>query len=310
MSGRVPPQPGGVFVHPLSYVRAERGWTYQDLVTIIARRVGNMARRREKAWRWEHWGTMPDRDTQLALAAELGVSEELLITHPWPDWLPVGDPISVDFSWDQAGSMLALNQALEKATMDRRGFMQLTGMSLTAFATDWLNVEPTQLMSVLRGGRITGEFVAQIEAGLPRLRLLGDNYGGQRARKLLDAELGMVVEVLEKSSYTPAVAQRLHGLAAELGRLAGFASFDAGLHSAAQRYWVAAVHSAHAAGDRAMGANILKSMALQCYDFGKFADFLAIARTAYESAGDVTPRTASMLAVRLASCPRERGRHD
>ncbi|MEU3163066.1 hypothetical protein [Streptosporangium sp. NPDC006930] len=285
----------------MSYIRAERGWTYQDLVTIIARRVGNMARRREKAWRWEHWGTTPDRDTQLALAAELGVGEELLITHPWPDWLPVGDPISVDFSWDQAGSMLALNQALEKAMMDRRGFMQLTGMSLTAFATDWLNVEPTQLMSVLRGGRITGEFVAQIEAGLPRLRLLGDNYGGQHARKLLDAELGMVVEVMEKSSYTPAVAQRLHGLAAELGRLAGFASFDAGLHSAAQRYWVSAVHSAHAAGDRAVGANILKSIALQCYDFGKFADFLAIARTAYASAGDVTPRTASMLAVRLAS---------
>lgn len=296
----VPTQPGGVFVHPLSYVRAERGWTYQDLVNVIARRVGNMARRREKAWRWEHWGVVPDRETQLALAAELEVSEELLHVQPWPDWLPVGDPIRVDFSWDQPGSILALNHALEKAMMDRRGFMRLTGMSLAGFATDWLNVEPAQLMSVLRGGRITEEFVAQIEAGLPRLRMLGDSYGGQRSRRLIDAELGMVVEVLEKSSYSATVAQRLHGLAAELGRLAGFASFDEGLHSAAQRYWVAAVHSAHAAGDRAVGVNILKSMALQCKDFGNFADGLTIARTAYESAGEVTPRTASMLAVRLA----------
>ncbi|MEV6862458.1 hypothetical protein AB0M44_15855 [Streptosporangium subroseum] len=284
----------------MSYVRAERGWSYQDLVNVIARRAGNMARRREKAWRWEHWGVVPDRETQIALAAELGVREELLDMQPWPAWLPVGDPIRVDFSWDQPGSMLAIDQAVGNAVMDRRGFMRLTGASLTGFATNWLTVDAAEVMSVLRGGRIGEDFVGQIEAGMPRLRMLEATYGGQRARRLIDAELGMVAEVLEKSSYSAAVAQRLHGLAAELGRLAGFASFDAGLHSAAQCYWVAAVHSAHAAGDRALGANILKSMALQCHDFGNFSEFLAIARGAYEGAGDITPRTAAMLAMRLA----------
>ncbi|MEU8203514.1 hypothetical protein [Streptosporangium sp. NPDC049046] len=284
----------------MSYVRAERGWTYQDLVTIIARRVGNMARRKEKAWRWEHWGTVPDRDTQLALAAELGVCEEMLVTHPWPAWLPVGEAIRVDFPWDQAGSLLALDHALEKAMMDRRGFMQLTGMSLTAFATDWLNVEPAQLASVLRGDRITEEFVSQIEAGLPRLVRLEAMYGGEQARNLLDAELGVVVKVLKKSSYSEDLAQRLHGLAAEIGELAGYASFDTGLHAAAQRYWVAAIRSAHTAGDRAVGASILRSMSLQCKDLGDLPGSVSIARTAYESAGRVTPRTASMLAARLA----------
>ncbi|WP_197048713.1 hypothetical protein [Streptosporangium roseum] len=267
---------------------------------VIARRAGNMARRREKAWRWEHWGVVPDRETQLALAAELGIREDLLDAQPWPERLPVGDPIRADFSWDQPGSMLALDQAVGNAMMDRRGFMRLTGVGLAGFAADWLNIDTAELMSVLGGGRITEDFVAQIEAGVPRLRMLGEAYGGQRSRRLIDAELGMVVEVLEKSSYSVAVAQRLHGLAAELGRLAGYISFDAGLHSAAQRYWVAAVHSAHTAGDRALGANILKSMALQCYDFGNFSGFLTIARTAYEGAGNVTPRTAGMLAVRLA----------
>ncbi|WP_344920278.1 hypothetical protein [Streptosporangium oxazolinicum] len=267
---------------------------------VIARRAGNMARRREKAWRWEHWGVVPDRETQIALAAELGIRQELIDTQPWPEWLPAGDPIRAEFSWDQPGSMLAIDQALGNAMMDRRGFMRLTGAGLAGFATEWLNVDPVELTSVLRGGRITEDFVSQIEAGMPRLRMLGEAYGGQRSRRLIDAELGMVAEVLEKSSYSVAVAQRLHGLAAELGRLAGYISFDAGLHSAAQRYWVAAVHSAHAAGDRALGANILKSMALQCYDFGDFSGFLAIARTAYEGAGNATPRTVGMLAVRLA----------
>ena len=45
-------------------------------MNIIACRVGNMAARREKAWRWEQRGIVPDRDSQLALAAELGVPAE------------------------------------------------------------------------------------------------------------------------------------------------------------------------------------------------------------------------------------------
>lgn len=79
----------------------------------------------------------------------------------------------------------------------------------------------------------------------------------------------MVVDVLDRSTYTAVVGQRLYALAAELGRMAGWASFDAGLHAAAQRYWLAALHAAHAAADRLLGANILKSMSLQCYDFGR-----------------------------------------
>lgn len=61
------------FEHPLTYVRADRDWTYQDLVNVIARPVDNMSTRREKAWRWEHWGVVPDQASQLALATELGV---------------------------------------------------------------------------------------------------------------------------------------------------------------------------------------------------------------------------------------------
>lgn len=300
MPRRTVVQQEGVFVHPLSYVRFERGWTYQDLVNVIADRVGNMARRREKAWKWEHWGVVPDRETQLALAAVLSVPEEHVNLFPWPEWLPDGDPIRTDFPWSQAGSVLANDHALGRAMMDRRGFIRLTGAALVGFAEDWLHVDPAELNAVMQGGRITDEFVDQIEAGLPRLRMLEAAYGGQRARKLVDAELGMVTEVLSRSSYTSAVARRLHALAAELGRVAGFACFDAGLHSAAQRYWVAAVHAAHAAGDRALGANILKSMSLQCYDFGRFDEALQLARRAREGAGRTTPRTAAMLAMREA----------
>ncbi|WP_329079821.1 MULTISPECIES: hypothetical protein [unclassified Streptosporangium] len=96
MPRRVLAQADGVLVHPLSYIRAERGWSYQDLVDVIARRAGNMARRREKAWRWEHGGVVPDRETQIALAAELGIRQELIDMLPWQPAIPttawINDP--------------------------------------------------------------------------------------------------------------------------------------------------------------------------------------------------------------------------
>jgi tetratricopeptide (TPR) repeat protein len=163
-----------------------------------------------------------------------------------------------------------------------------------------LEVEPGELVAVLRGGHVTSDLVERMEDGLPRLRFLEATRGGDRARTLIDAGLGMVVDVLDRSSYTTAVGKRLYGLAAELGRMAGWASFDAGLHAAAQRYWLAALHAAHAAGDRLMGANILKSMSLQCCDFDQPREALELARSAYEGAKGVPPRAAAMLALREA----------
>ncbi|ONK13219.1 transcriptional regulator [Streptomyces sp. MP131-18] len=289
----------GIYVHPLSYVRAERGWTQQDVVDVIAERVGGSARR-NKAWLWENRNVVPDWPSQVALAAELGIPESRLVEEPWPQWLPDGDPIRTDFAWSQTGSIQALEDVLEHGVRDRRGFMKLTGSALVALAHDWLRAEPAELVAALRGGRVADTFVDRLEEGLPRLRFLEAERGGQEARRLIDAELGLVAEVLANSSYTIETGRRLYALAGELGRMAGWASFDAGLHAAAQRYWAAAIHAAHAADDRPLGANIMKSMSLQCYDFADPAEALALARSAYEGASDTTPRTVAMFALREA----------
>lgn len=287
-------------VHPLSAVRAARNWTYQDLVNVIARRTRNMAARREKAWRWEHWGVVPDLDSQLALAAELRVPESEVTSGRWPDWLPDSDPVRSSFPWTQSGGLDALLDALEHSAVDRRAFMNVTGSTLACVAGSWLALEPDELAAVARGSQVSLDLVERMEDGLPRLRLLEATRGGARARRLIDAEFGVVIDVLERSSYTSPVGNRLYGLAAELGRMAGWASFDAGLHSAAQRYWIAALHAAHAVGDRVLGANILKSMSLQCYDFQLRHDALAMASSAYDGAKGATPRTVAMLALRVA----------
>lgn len=290
----------GPLSHPLSYVRAARGWTYQDVVDVIAERIGNAAARREKAWRWEHREVVPDRDSQLALAAVLDVPVDRVDREPWPLWLPDGDPVRSRFPWDSGGSVQSLRDAAGHAVADRRGFGKIPGPALLRLAADWLDLEPAEVRTVVAGGAAGADFVRRVEEGLPRLRGLEATRGGDRVRRILDAELGLVVDTLTRSSYPSALGRRLHGLAAELARIAGWASFDAGLHAAAQRYWLAALHGAHAAGDRPVGANVLKSMSLQCGELGRPAEALALAQAARGSAGPGTPRMAAMLALREA----------
>lgn len=296
----------GRLVHPLSYVRWERNWTYQDLVDVIARRI-NTASRREKAWRWEHWGVAPDEDTQLALAAELGVPSELVRSVRWPDWLPVGDRINTDAPWTVEGGLALLNNAAGGAVLDRRGFLILGAGATAAVANDWLAIEPPQLVSVLRGGQIDAGLVSCFEQRLPALRHIDHTLGGGHVGSVVDSELRLVTDLLSGGSYTESVGRRLFAVAAELGRIAGWASCDAGLHAAAERYWIAALRAAHVAQDRGIGANILKSMSLQRAEANRSDEALALARAAREGAKDAPARVVAMLTIRHARTHASRG---
>ena len=291
--------------HPLAFVRAQRGWSYQRLARVVARRardlgVANMAAERQKVWRWEHRGVVPDRVSQLALAAELGVPAERLETHPWPAWLPTGDAVRIEYPWTAAGSITALMDVVEDALADRRGFPTLTSNAVATLATEWLKLEPARLQGALAGGRVDAQIVNRIEHNIPGLRLMDDRLGGESVRRLVDAELGLVADLLARGSYTEQIARQLHRVAAELARFAGWVSFDAGFQTAAQRYWVSALHAAHAGGDRLLGANVLKNMSLQCVDFARPKEAVDLAEAAVASARGVSGRVGAMLHMRAA----------
>jgi hypothetical protein len=294
-----------LFAHPLAYIRHVRNWSYQDLVDTTARRaqqmgVANVAARREKAWRWEHWGVVPDRITQIALATELDISQYQVDALPWPQWLSAYDGTRADLPWSQAATLESLKAAAEGAAMDRRGFLIVAGATLVKMADDWMIYEPQRLISALEGGRVSREVVESIERRLPGLRVLEARLGGGHIRSLADVELRLVVALLSESSYSDELSTRLHTVAAELAHIAGWASFDSGYHAAAQRYWASGLRAAHTANSRAVGANILKSMSLQSFDFAQAGDALALAKSAREGAGPVSGRTSAMFALREA----------
>lgn len=334
-------QPGGgePLAHPLSVVRAERGWTYQDLVDAVARRVGNMSARREKAWRWERRGVVPDRGTQEALADELGVSHDVVSALGWPAWLPVGDRGGITAPWTPDGCLTALNATAGSALLDRRGFLVSSEGSAAAAATQWLALAPCpargssaagppaadddepvahnarpgvraggapRTQAGEPGGTGTAEerVAEELEQRLPHLRAVERTLGGGRVRALADAELRMVVDLLLSrgpGTISATTARRLFAVAAELARLAGMASLDTGYQAAAERYLTAALSAAHAAGDRLLGANVLRCLSLLYLESGRRHDALALARAARQAVGaDMPAPVAAMLAVQEA----------
>ncbi|MFF4407785.1 hypothetical protein [Streptomyces sp. NPDC001404] len=85
----------------------------------------------------------------------------------------------------------------------------------------------------------------------------------QYTAPLLDDQLQIVTGLIDKGRYNEQVGERLHLLAASLAHTVGWHRFDHGQHAAAARFWHAAVHSAHAADDRDLGAGVLPDLAYQ-----------------------------------------------
>lgn len=291
--------------HPLEYVRIQRGWSLRRAAREIAagaRALGiNMAANvPEKVWRWEKRGVTPDAESQRALAHRLNVPTERLKLLPWPRWLPGADDVYVPHPWTVSGCLDALNQLEDDALIDRRGFLTFSGVALTTVASSWASTEPERVLGAANGGRLDEEVVAWVEERIPGLRRMDDRLSGASVLGLVRADLHMVAEFLSRSSYCERLGRRLYRTAAELAQLAGWVAFDIGMHSVAQRHYVAALRAAHCADDAQLGANVLAAMSFQCALAGDPRDGVRLAQTAQESAGAVSPRVGALLASRRA----------
>ena len=300
---------------PLAALLAALGWTPERLahrLNAFAQRNGLPDRIHPKTpYKWvttTKTGKRPQPprppwpSLTAALLTEVLRREVTLAELGWP--ADATEAVSADsglvVTWNAAGTLRALRAVTEAGAMDRRLFLMLVGSAATSPAHEWLIAHPAADSSRSSGARVPMKVVDHLDQITARLRRMDDQLGGGQLLDLVHQHLRYVTGMLDTRSYTDAVGRRLHGTAAELLRLAGFISFDAGLHPRAQRYWIAALHAAHAAGDRALGANVLGFWSCQAKDIGQVREAVTLAETARAGYRGATPQVTAILQLRAA----------
>lgn len=119
-----------------------------------------------------------------------------------------------------------------------------------------------------------------LDAVTAGLRHLDDHHGGGAVLGPARAQLRHVATLLRDGRYSATVGRRLHATAAELLRLTGWAAFDADRHGLAQRYWLAGLRCAHAAGDHQLSAHIVGFMSQQAGAYGDAGAATSLAEAA------------------------------
>lgn len=202
--------------------------------------------------------------------------------------------------WSATGSLRATQIVTEAGGMYRRMFLTVLGSSMTSPALEWLIAHPVGDVTKTAGHHLPMDVVDHLDTITDSLRRMDDHLGGASAIGLVRQHLRTVIDLIEQRRYTSLVGLRLHASAGELLRLAGWLSFDSGLHAQAQRFWIAGLCAAHAAGDRALGANILGFMSCQAKDIGQIREAVTLAETARTGYHASSPQVATILDLRAA----------
>ncbi|MGH3773220.1 MAG: hypothetical protein ACRDRW_17795 [Pseudonocardiaceae bacterium] len=291
----------------LAVVLTELGWKPE----VLARRLNSAAAlhgRSERVhtktpYKWLH-GDRP-RSPWPALTAAL-LTDELgrPITTADLGWDGAIEAVSaisgLVLPWTTAGSLRAMRVVTDAGSMDRRILLTLLGTAACAPAHEWLIARPDAAVARSSGSPLPVGVVDHLDDITGQLRRMDDQLGGATLLPLVRANLRHVLGLLDQRRYTDSVGRRLHTTAGELMRLAGWSALDGGQHPQAQRYWVAALHAAHAAGDRALGANILGFMSAQARDLGQIRESITLAETARAGYPGASPRIAAILDLRAA----------
>ncbi|GAA4238076.1 hypothetical protein GCM10022254_52460 [Actinomadura meridiana] len=280
--------------HPLAYARTQRGWSQEELAKRIrqaaARRGLRSGTRGSRIYKWETGRAIPDQaESQPLIAEAFGIDHAAVIHLGWPNWLP-GQDQPLPFGLHNA--IPSLREAL-MTSPDRRSFLTYTTGALAALAHQWARTPPrpfTRPTPPTIGasadgsfGKVGLEMVAWLEdSGADLIRLATEHQ--QPCHQLLDAHLATVTDILSHGTCPRPATRRMHTLAASLATAIAWQRFDARRHAAAARFWHAALHNAHTAGQHDLGAGILSDLAYQML-------WLNQPRTAANILGHAIPRT-------------------
>ncbi|MGW4411987.1 hypothetical protein ACWEJ6_48830 [Nonomuraea sp. NPDC004702] len=188
-------------------------------------------------------------------------------------------------------------------TLDRRQVVKAltvtVGIPLVDPIQRWLT--PTGPARAAAGpGRIGMDEVAHLEQSTNAFRTWDDQYGGGLARKAVIGQLNKVAD-LARDNHPHEISVRLFAVIAQLAKIAATMSWDCGMQTAAQTYYVMSLRASRSAGERPFGASVLASMARQLLYLDQPQDALALTRLALDGVkSTATPRLRAMLHTREA----------
>ena len=224
----------------------------------------------------------------------------------WPGCAPcesllVPAVVGMEVPSTLAGTLAIAHDWLLGGLMDRRVFMAVGGPALTELVWAAVNTEPARLAAALNGGRVGATLIEQVEESIPRLRQLDDQQGGGGTNLIyVNAQFQAVAHLLQRAEHGGQVSRRLLVAWAELGQLAGWMAADTERHGLAQRYYLTALRTAHNAGDKALGANVLSMMAFNAASREEAADAISLGTAAVEMARRSPVTVQALVSSRLA----------
>ncbi|MET7826289.1 hypothetical protein ABZT23_16560 [Streptomyces sp. NPDC005386] len=199
---------------------------------------------------------------------------------------------------------LADAQALVRAQPDSGAW--------NAASLRWIVAPPDGELSRAGNRSIGAVDVDMVRSTADAFSMLDGKFGGGHARRALIQYLHTDVRPMLDGKYSDDVGKELHSAVAEALLLAGWMSYDSGLHGIAQRYLIQALRMTQAAGDRLLGGSVLSAMSHQATFLGRYQDAATLARAAYTGPGGILGPTMAaqfhaMEARALARLGDERG---
>ncbi|MBJ3813281.1 hypothetical protein [Streptomyces flavofungini] len=217
-----------------------------------------MASRREKVARWESGRVIPELTAQFAIAHLHGVSQELVLTRQWPDWLYTATGHAALLApWTAGEAARALTSVGQiPAPPPRQEFLIISGTSSAhEFISSWREVHDHPTPLPLLGSHFIGS--EAIEAFQNRHEAIKRTYaqlGAGIARPLADADLATLALLCREARCDGRTAASLYAISGNAAAFCGWLAYEDGDQARAQSCYLAALRAAAAAHDRHLGS--------------------------------------------------------
>ncbi|WP_187645629.1 helix-turn-helix transcriptional regulator [Streptomyces sp. TRM49041] len=244
-------------------------------------------------------------DKIVEFLAGFGVPAEL-VPLPLPRAAPaLSQPSAGDLDpvlpWTAARMVAALGTAVGGSEMDRRQFLTVSGVALTAFVHQWGTAEAEPLARAAQGSRLTNGLLDSLQQTTDSLRAMDASTGSGTLAELGDAHLAFLKRLVQQASYDEATGRRLAAIIADTATQTGWFTFDSGDHDGTPGYLLAALRAAKASGDIRLGAGALSYMAIHGYSTGAPRNAVIAAQAAREKIKNLgAPALEAMLLTRQA----------